>query len=144
MFVLQLSTSMSEKFASRSDLVQNIKRNVDANFNSYTRNQDNAYKECCKTDINNEYNYQFKGLVDLHKFCIRQSEFAGDNKRYATSSLLQAFKQNHNSADELKWQYFGTEEGLSFVYPSSKASDCDSYDPRFRWVFLFINLQAFI
>jgi hypothetical protein len=38
----------------------------------------------------------------------------------------------------IKYQYVGTEEGITVVYPKFKT--CSStYDPRFRWVVLTPN-----
>jgi hypothetical protein len=37
-----------------------------------------------------------------------------------------------NKKIPLKWQYFGSEKGILNQFPSSKPSDCSSYDNRFR------------
>ena len=33
---------------------------------------------------------------------------------------------------KVKWQYYGSTEGLFTAYPASKISNCDNYDNRLR------------
>ena len=37
-----------------------------------------------------------------------------------------------NSHAPVKWQYFGSEKGVSNLYPAYKVEDCNSFDPRYR------------
>ena len=41
-------------------------------------------------------------------------------------------KQNFADVPTIKWQNFGTEEGVYMKYPAHVSAECDSYDPRFR------------
>lgn len=47
--------------------------------------------------------------------------------------LLQAMRSNLGDTPGLKWQYYGSEEGMVAFYPANKLCD-RTYDPRFRWV----------
>ena len=40
--------------------------------------------------------------------------------------------KNLEDQPSLKWQYFGSEKGLTTQFPASKSDDCSSYDNRFR------------
>ena len=39
---------------------------------------------------------------------------------------------NGNKNPDLRWQYFGSQEGILSLYPAHKFSSCDSYDNRVR------------
>ena len=55
------------------------------------------------------------------------------NSVYPTQALLETFKKNHADNAGLKWQYFGSEDGVLMTYPAAKKCFTDSgYDPRFR------------
>ena len=54
------------------------------------------------------------------------------DRRYATEALLQQFQQNMEDVPGVKYQYFGSEQGLLFSFPAAKAYDCEWYDPRNR------------
>ena len=41
-------------------------------------------------------------------------------------------KKNLEDQPSLKWQYFGSEKGLTTQFPASKSTDCSTYDNRFR------------
>lgn len=43
-------------------------------------------------------------------------------------------KANLN-VEHLQFQYIGLINGLFINYPSTRLSNCDSYDPRFRYIF---------
>ena len=45
---------------------------------------------------------------------------------------FQVMKENFESIESLKWQYFGSEEGIHVTFPSRLSKACDDYDPRFR------------
>ncbi len=72
--------------------------------------------------------------VDTNHICYRQSEFASTSHLMPDDSLVSTFVNNRQIVSSVKWQYLGTEDGMAFVYPSSKASDCHKYDPRFRYI----------
>lgn len=69
--------------------------------------------------------------------CDRISEAAGTlgesangNLQSINGNLDVVYKVNNKSP--MKWQYFGSEYGIINQFPTSKASDCSSYDHRFR------------
>lgn len=63
---------------------------------------------------------------------MRKSQYVENSVKYAPGVVLEAFKANLKSNNDIKYQYFGTETGVLFTYPASTASDCHDYDPRFR------------
>jgi hypothetical protein len=40
--------------------------------------------------------------------------------------------KNLNKNPDLRWQYFGSQEGILSTYPAHKFTSCDSYDNRVR------------
>ena len=48
-------------------------------------------------------------------------------------SKAKVFRENYEKNNQLKWQYFGTEDGLLVVYPGNVVESCDEYDPRYRY-----------
>ena len=47
--------------------------------------------------------------------------------------LFETMKENLKRSPNLKWQYFGSDEGLTTQFPATNtSSDCSSYDNRFR------------
>lgn len=67
-------------------------------------------------------------------FCyIRPSYVSGDDISFPTTKVLEAMKANLN-VKHLQFQYIGLKTGLFINYPSTRLRDCDSYDPRFRYM----------
>ena len=64
----------------------------------------------------------------------------GANVRYITESVLRAMKQNLQNTPGLKWQYYGSEEGVVTFYPANQLCDY-TYDPRFRLVLFSVALH---
>ena len=65
--------------------------------------------------------------------CDRVSADSGPGARQESLSgqkLEDVYINNYQYP--LKWQYFGSETGVSNVYPAFRAGDCTSYDVRFR------------
>ena len=92
--------------------------------------------ECCKSkDIydNLEYNSRFHQKVDLERACVKVSEGAQSNRRYLDNLFVSEMKQVLNDYSFIKWQYFGSDEGMLTKFPAFEdKAPCSSYDPRFR------------
>ena len=56
--------------------------------------------------------------------------------------VIETMKQNMDTAPSLKWQYFASEQGVLFNYPTVGYCD-ETYDPRFRFVHISL-LNTFI
>jgi hypothetical protein len=67
--------------------------------------------------------------------CTRYSEDATEDYFMPfTERLLTVMKGNRYNNKEIKWQYFGSNQGIFVIYPQHKVEDCDEYDPRHRLV----------
>jgi len=51
-----------------------------------------------------------------------------------SNELLQEMKTNLRTIPGVKWQYFGSSEGVMFSYPAKSTCYLKSYDPRLRFL----------
>ena len=72
--------------------------------------------------------------ISVQQTCDRISGIASTLAESVYGFLDSTFEENQ--IIPLKWQYFGSEKGILNQYPSSRPSDCSSYDNRFRWVWI--------
>ena len=71
--------------------------------------------------------------VNLNDMCHRRGlGLSSDDARYPTDFVLQEFRQNIEDIPDVKFQFFGLQDGLTVIYPSSAAPDCSTYDNRLR------------
>ena len=52
-----------------------------------------------------------------------------------SNELLQVMKTNLRSIPGVKWQYFGSKEGVMFSYPAKDTCHLPRYDPRLRFIY---------
>ena len=125
---------MIEKFNSRADRVRNIKETAEKTFKQwFTDYEENPAWYCCVVSIPKDlYSYRFKDPVDFGTMCIRESGFVGPEPTYPEKRMFATFASNQVITPGLKWQYFGTEQGIFSVFPAATSSTCGTYDPRFR------------
>jgi len=70
--------------------------------------------------------------VDPSNLCEIISRSAPEFYQSLPAKVLDAMKQNRANISTIKWQYVGSEEGILFLYPSTKLSTCGSVEPRLR------------
>ena len=68
------------------------------------------------------------------KSCDRLTSTQKSSITSITPALQSTFQANLRDIPELKWQYYGSEEGYSTFYPAQNLSTCGNYDPRYRFV----------
>ena len=132
--ILSLTSKIAEKFKQRINVVQRLKQAVQETYNrsqTYSRQW-----ECCRTEdfsSNLEYDSRFLQRVDVEKACVKISGSATSRLRYLDEVFVSKMKQILNEFPFIKWQFFGSEQGMLTVFPAfeDKAS-CSGYDPRFR------------
>ena len=91
-------------------------------------------KECCKVDKSTlTYDARFRSEVDLNAICLKVAAHAPDNPGYLSDRFLAETKAISEEHSFVKWQYFGSEEGVMTNFPTYDDTEpCDRYDPRFR------------
>ncbi|XP_076082495.1 VWFA and cache domain-containing protein 1-like isoform X1 [Mytilus galloprovincialis] len=127
--VTEISASLSTKFDGPIQALMRIKQAVEEDidrFPSYT-----SMPQCCHaTGLTNSS--QFRTKVNMNQACVTISSFSPPERTFPTTKIQDVMKDNHNRNPNLKWQYFGKEDGIYLNYPSLKLNDCSNYDPRFR------------
>jgi hypothetical protein len=67
-------------------------------------------------------------------FCYSKPSYANTEKiKYPTLDILNTMKQNYQENKNIQFQYVAFESGLYINYPATKLTECDTYDPRFRY-----------
>lgn len=132
--ITAVADKVGSKFKDRFSVVRKLKTAAEA---SYARSQASSSQwECCKTEdtsSNLEYDSRFRQKVDLTTGCIAISGSAPSNRRYLDDTFVDEMKKILNDHPFIKWQYFGSEDGVLTNFPAFQLSnDCSGYDPRFR------------
>lgn len=80
--------------------------------------------------------YYFISLLQIkHDICYRISKDSDQDPFIPLSEeLKQVMRNNEEFEPSIKWQYFGTEFGTHTIYPTRKTDECDTYDPRYRYL----------
>ncbi|XP_077994463.1 VWFA and cache domain-containing protein 1-like [Glandiceps talaboti] len=125
----RLSTELSAKFKARLDALKNLQTSVQ---DSYASDIEGTFPECCSV-TGLEYDSRFGIEIDVDDACERISPSVGEKEvKKLSEPVLDVMKTNFQQNPSLKWQYFGSEEGVFTVYPAHAMHSCDSYDNRFR------------
>ncbi|KAJ7382932.1 hypothetical protein OS493_031707 [Desmophyllum pertusum] len=132
--ILSLTANITNKFKERFNVVRQLKQAVE---DAYSRSQSYSRQwQCCRTQdfsYNLEYDSRFRQKVDVTKACLKTSGSARSNLRYLDDSFVKTMEQMLNDFPFIKWQYFGSEEGMLTVFPAFEdKATCPGYDPRYR------------
>ena len=69
--------------------------------------------------------------MNTEEWCLLGND---SSKHFLPLATLDAFKSSFDRAEDIKYVYFGTEDGVLYNYPGIKTASCDSNDPRLKWV----------
>ncbi|XP_064640200.1 VWFA and cache domain-containing protein 1-like isoform X2 [Lineus longissimus] len=126
----QIAAKLSSKFTNRVDNVIAQKDFLQSKYGSFSSNA-NSLQRCC-TSWGLSYDEQFKMNVNTRAACYAISSTTEYDKKFATQSVINRMISNRQQSSELKWQYFGDENGILTMFPANNFAECGSYDPRYR------------
>ena len=127
-----LAFKLAEKFKTRYEVAKRLKVAVEA---SYKRaGKPKPAEECCKADKSKlKYDVRFRSNVDLDNICLKVSGTASSNPVLLDETVFSEMKQISEKYPFIKWQYFGSKEGVLTNFPVYEdKEECPKYDPRYR------------
>ncbi|ELT90476.1 hypothetical protein CAPTEDRAFT_196421 [Capitella teleta] len=124
-----LADSLSKKFSERVAVVRGLRDKVEEVWGSLLKTT--SFKKCC-SDVNaKEIGSNFQQKVDREQACNHGPGLNNNSSKYPNKNIVDVMKENLYQYPSIKFQYVGTEEGVTTVFPKFKT--CSStYDPRFR------------
>lgn len=132
--ILSLTSKIAEKFTERINVVHRLKQAVQESYkrsHTYSRPW-----ECCQIEhrpSDLEYDARFRQRVDVQRACVKISGTSLKKRRYLDEQVANKMKQIFDESPFIKWQYFGSEEGMLTLFPAfADKALCSGYDPRLR------------
>ncbi|XP_052058299.1 VWFA and cache domain-containing protein 1-like isoform X2 [Mytilus californianus] len=87
---------------------------------------------CCDL-LDNDLTFalKFQTKVDFNQACVTTSPIKTDNLKYPTKEISAIMKKDYQNNRNVLWQHYSTTEGVFVLYPATKLTNCDNFDPRF-------------
>ncbi|XP_077862056.1 VWFA and cache domain-containing protein 1-like [Saccoglossus kowalevskii] len=127
--VAKLKNALANKIDGNVQALMDLSNAVEASF----QEPEVSFPECCKlNDDDLEYYPRLRKKIDFENPCLRYAKYGDRGGRMLSDGVLSVMKTNFEKNRELKWQYFGSEEGVFTFYPGTSRALCDDYDHRFR------------
>lgn len=127
----RLANILRQRFQGNIQAVQKIKETVEKSYEDNDVTSSPTRPECCKVE-GTKTDHRFKTKIISDQFCEIRAKYTYKGAKHFSKSLEKTMKNNLENNPDLRWQYFGSQEGISSIYPSNKFSSCDSYDNRLR------------
>ncbi|XP_062591885.1 VWFA and cache domain-containing protein 1-like [Saccostrea cucullata] len=134
----RLSQDISKKIAQRMESIKtalvDLKNTMEDTYEQMTSSI--RHQDCC-VDGTYQKNLHFRTRVSVDSFCYSKPSYVENaNIKYPTMDILTTMKDNHQNNKNLQFQYIAFTSGLFINYPSTKLTDCNSFDPRIRPYFV--------
>ena len=126
-----LANILRQGFHDKFFALEQIKNTVENAYSNQEISSSPIYPECCEVNpTETDYRFQTKVLND--KVCEIHAKYPSKGTKHLPRSLEKTMINNLKKSPDLRWQYFGSQEGITSLYPAIKYSSCDSYDNRVR------------
>ena len=122
---------LRQRFHDTIFAVDQIKTTVEDAYSSQQVSSSPVNPECCKINPT-KTDYRFKTEVFNDKFCEVRAQYVSKDAKYLSKSLEKTMISNMNKNPDLRWQFFGSQDGILSIFPANKFSSCDTYDNRLR------------
>ena len=110
--------------------MQKLKRAVEMSYDSAALS---SRTQCCQLSTSKlKYDSRFRTETAANAACSRIAKESPSDARHLGNNVIEAMTKNLEEQPSLKWQYFGSEKGITTQFPASKSGNCSSYDNRFR------------
>nr|CAB3227392.1 VWFA and cache domain-containing protein 1-like [Phallusia mammillata] len=129
---LQVAQGLSSTFMERQEALNRLSNAVKVSLSQPEGMK--PIRKCCKlSDDQSRYDSRFHTVMDTNQKCSILAPTAPDVKKTPGQAFLDAAVENIQAHPGLKWQYFGSEEGVFTRFPSSPVGSCNTtYDNRYR------------
>lgn len=126
-----LASKLQQRFHDKIVAVERIKTAVENAYRDKQVASSPVNPECCRMNLS-ETDHRFKTKVSFNTFCEVRAEFLSKDAKYLSKTLEETMIKNLDTNPDLKWQYFGSQEGVFSTYPAHQFPSCTSYDNRLR------------
>ncbi|XP_006822257.1 VWFA and cache domain-containing protein 1-like [Saccoglossus kowalevskii] len=128
--IRMLRDSVHEVFQSGVTAITSLQAAVKKSLQSPSQIANN---ECCQLNVNDlTYSTRFGKPISENYACERISPTVTDDPERLSNDVVTVMKENNRQIPQIKWQYYGTEQGMMTIYPANKQNGCDIYDNRYR------------
>lgn len=128
--IVPLASKLRDIFKARFTIAERLKKTVEHAYGT----TEEPFPECCKFDKSTlKYDVRFRSKVNLNSMCLKIAGTAPKNPIHLDRTILKEMKAISDEYPSVKWQYFGSEQGVMTNFPAyDDPVKCDGYDPRFR------------
>ena len=128
--IVPLANKLRDIFKTRFTIAERLKKAVEHAYGT----TEEPFPECCKLDKSTiKYDVRFRSKVNLNSMCLKIAGTAPKNPIHLDRTILKEMKAISDEYPSVKWQYFGSEQGVMTNFPAyDDPVKCDGYDPRFR------------
>eukprot|EP00731_Ephydatia_muelleri_P032598 Em0024g142a len=128
-----LATQLENSFEAQKEAVFALKQRIELVYSNGDFLSIKSNTQCCHMNPSSlSQDFNFAVNVSRLMSCDKVSGQSGPGAQQESvyGKLIAVYTDNSHAP--VKWQYFGSEKGVSNVYPAYKVDNCDSFDPRYR------------
>eukprot|EP00117_Sycon_ciliatum_P028252 scpid21441/ scgid4711/ VWFA and cache domain-containing protein 1 len=127
----QLASNVASRLQTRFRVARNLQS---AARGAYSQGRTRETEPLCCSVRSSDvvFDSRFNTTVTPAQSCDRISATASTYRSTISVTFRQAAASNLAEVPEVKFQYYGSEEGYATIFPGFNTSDCSSYDPRYR------------
>ena len=126
-----LASQLKQRFQEKVEVVNQIRIAVENAYSNGLVTTVETFPECCKVEPTVK-DYRFRTKVMFDKLCENRASSVAPKPKHMPKSVLDTMIKNFNEKSNVRWQFFGSQEGIYHNFPALKYPDCSSFDNRVR------------